>query len=276
MTTQQTGQEGFRWWLGIVEDINDPMKLGRAKVRVLNEHDDIDTGDLDWAHVMMPNTSACVDGVGDSPNLAVGSRVVGFYLDGEEKQQPMILGSFPTIPGNNTDRHSLNWLHRGQNIVTKEVIGPEPPAAYAAQYPYNRTITTKAGHVIELDDTPQNERVHIFHNSGTYIEINNEGRLVIKTIADGFDIVGGNKEVYIKGNCNVKVDGSCTMHSKDTTKISSDKGITMKAPGGVTVVGGSLTVEETMAAVTGATGSFSTPSGNRINVQNGIVTSLGQ
>lgn len=276
MTTRQLGEEGFRWFIGVVEDINDPKLLGRVKVRIINEHDDkVQTDDIDWAHIMMPTTSACVDGVGDSPNLTVGSRIIGFFMDGNEKQMPMILGSFPTIPDNDDNRHSISWLTRGKNTITKDKIGPEPDSPYAAQYPYNRTITTKAGHVIELDDTPENERVHIFHKSGSYIEINSEGRVVIKSVVDNFDIVGGNKEVYIKGNCNVQIDGTCSIHSNDTTKISSDKGITMKAPGGVTVVGGSLTVEKTMATVTGATGSFTSATGNKINVQNGIVTSIG-
>jgi hypothetical protein len=221
MTTKNLGQEGFRWYIGVVEDIQDPKKLGRVKVRVLNEDDAFDTEQLSWAHVLMPNTSACVDGVGDSPNLAVGSRVIGFYLDGEEKQQPMILGSFPTIPSNDENRHSLSWLHRGKNNLDKQAIGPEPLSAYAAQYPFNRTITTRAGHVIELDDTPQNERVHIFHKSGSYIEINNEGRIVIKSVDDSFDIVGGEKNVYVAGNVNIKSDGEVKIESSHV-KITGD------------------------------------------------------
>ena len=58
MTTQQLGEEGFRWFIGIVEDIEDPKKLGRAKVRILNEHDEVETDNIPWAHVMMPTTSA--------------------------------------------------------------------------------------------------------------------------------------------------------------------------------------------------------------------------
>lgn len=214
MTTRQLGEEGFRWFLGIVEDVLDPLQLGRVKVRVVNEHDEgVDTSDIDWAHVMMPNTSACVDGVGDSPNLSVGSRVLGFYMDGEEKQNPMILGSFPTIPGNDTSRHSLSWLARGKNILTRDAIGPEPESAFAAQYPYNRTITTRGGHVIELDDTPENSRINIYHSSGAYIEINNEGRMVIKAPGDSFDIVGGQKNIFVSGDVTLKSEGNVTIDS---------------------------------------------------------------
>jgi hypothetical protein len=264
MTTQQLGEEGFRWFLGIVEDINDPLQLGRAKVRVVLEHDvDVDTADLDWAHVLMPNTSACVDGVGDSPNLTVGSRVVGFYMDGEEKQNPMILGSFPTIPGNNTSRHSLSRLARGENTITRDLIGPEPESPYAAEYPYNRTITTKAGHVIELDDTPENQRINIQHASGAYIEINNDGRVVIKSTTDGFDITDGTKTFFTSKDFDVKSEASITLGARGSVKIA--------APGGITVTQGSIHTKGTLGSTVGATGAFTTVTGQTVHVQNGLV-----
>ena len=230
MTTQQLGQEGFRWWIGIVEDVQDPLQLGRVKVRILNENDGNESEELDWSHVMTPVTSACVDGVGDTPNLSVGSRVMGFFLDGEEKQQPMVMGSFPTIPGNDTNRHSLSWLARGKNILSKQTIGPEPSTPYAAQYPFNRTITTRGGHVIELDDTPNNNRINIHHSSGAYIEINNEGRVVIKSPVDSFDIVGGEKQMYVKGNVTVKSEGEVTIDSS-LVKMTGDLEVTGEVTG---------------------------------------------
>ena len=267
MTTQQMGEEGLRWFLGIVEDIQDPKQLGRAKVRILNEHDeDVETGDIEWAHVMMPNTSACVDGVGDTPNLAIGSRVVGFFMDGNEKQMPMILGSFPTIPGNNDNRHSLSWLHRGQNTITRDQIGPEPSSPYGAQYPFNRTITTKAGHVIELDDTPENQRINIHHASGAYIEINNDGRMVIKAVSDSIDVVGGVKTVYAKGDIDIVSENNIT--------IASKKGIKLGAPGGVTITEGSLLVKGAISSAVGVSGTFTTPTGKVVEVLNGVVVNI--
>jgi hypothetical protein len=263
MTTRQLGQEGFRWFLGIVEDINDPKKLGRVKARAINEDDGLQTDELSWAHILMPSTSACVDGVGDTPNLSVGSRVIGFFLDGEEKQQPMILGSFPTIPGNDENRHSLSWLHRGKNIISKSQVGPEPQSPYAAEYPFNRTITTKAGHVIELDDTPENERVHIFHRSGSYIEINNEGRVVIKSVADSLDITDGTKTIFTSADLDIKTQG--------TTTIGSQSSIKTAAPGGLAMTVGSIMTKGSVGSSIGATGAFTTPTGQTVHVQNGLV-----
>lgn len=230
MTTQQLGEEGFRWFIGIVEDIDDPKKLGRAKVRILNEHDEVETDNIPWAHVMMPTTSAGVEGVGETPYLSVGSRIVGFFMDGGEKQMPMIIGSFPTIPSNDDNKHSLSWLARGKNTISKETIGAEPSSPYAAEYPYNKVIQTKSGHVIELDDTPENTRVHIYHNSGTYIEINNEGRLVIKSVGDTINVVGGNYTVSVEGNADFKIKGTTTFEC-DNVNITGDLKVTGEVEG---------------------------------------------
>lgn len=267
MTTKQMGEEGFRWFIGVVEDVQDPKQLGRVKVRIINEHDEgVTTEDMEWAHILMPNTSACVDGVGDSPNLAIGSRVVGFFMDGNEKQMPMIMGSFPTIPGNDTNRHSLSWLHRGKNTISRSTIGPEPEASYAAQYPFNRTITTRGGHIIELDDTPQNARINIHHSSGAYIEINNDGRMVIKAPSDSIDVVGGVKTVYAKGDIDIVSEKNVT--------IAARNGIKMGAPGGVTITEGSLTVKGAISSAVGVSGTFTTPTGKVVEVLNGVVVNI--
>lgn len=221
--TGQMGEQGFRWFVGIVEQINDPLQLGRAKVRIINEHDDnVTTDDLDWAHPIVPTTSAGADGVGETPSLVIGTRVFGFFLDGDEKQMPMILGCIPTIPDNDQNRHSLSWLARGKNTIDKHLIGPEPQSSYAAQYPYNKTIASKSGHVIELDDTPENERVHIYHNSGSYVEINKNGDVVYKSVNDMFNIAANNSNIHVEGNMIITVVGDALIQCPNVT-IDSKK-----------------------------------------------------
>ena len=37
-------------------------------------------------------------------------------------------------------------------------------------YPYNKVYESESGHAMEFDDTKDNERVHLYHRSGSYIE----------------------------------------------------------------------------------------------------------
>jgi len=97
------GKDGFQWFVGVVEDRADPKKLGRVRVRCLGYHtenlDKLPTDDLPWAHPMNPITSATVSGIGQTPlGVVEGTWVVGFFTDGRDAQQPMIMGTLPGVP----------------------------------------------------------------------------------------------------------------------------------------------------------------------------------
>jgi hypothetical protein len=108
MANDFMGLDGFVWFTGMVEDRNDPAKLGRVRVRCLGFHtedlNDIPTADLPWAHVMHPVTDPSMQGMGNTPTfLLEGSWVVGFFRDADEKQQPIIMGSLPGVPSSAAD-----------------------------------------------------------------------------------------------------------------------------------------------------------------------------
>ena len=91
------------FYTGVVEDRNDPLYLGRCRVRVLGVHNDqtdiLPTEDLPWAHPLMPITNASMNGIGQTPLGPVeGTWVVVFFRDGEEKQQPVMMGTVGGIP----------------------------------------------------------------------------------------------------------------------------------------------------------------------------------
>ena len=80
---------------GIVEDRNDPLKIGRVRVRVHVHHSDdkgkISTPDLPWSHVIMPATTAGLGGFGIQHSLVEGTTVFGFFRD-EDMQDFVVLG----------------------------------------------------------------------------------------------------------------------------------------------------------------------------------------
>lgn len=89
-------------YTGVVENRQDPLKLGRCQVRVisLHTHDKgvIRTEDLPWAYPMQPITSAAMSGIGHAPVGPVeGTWVVVMFRDDDE-QYPVILGTLGGIP----------------------------------------------------------------------------------------------------------------------------------------------------------------------------------
>ena len=82
----------------------------------------------------------------------------------------------------------------------------EPSSAYGAQYPYNRVIETASGHSIEMDDTPGAERIMIWHQNGSYIQIAPTST-TNKNTSDTYNIHERNHHVYIRGNNLVTIDG---------------------------------------------------------------------
>ena len=89
---------GFYWFVGVVENRNDPLMAGRCQVRIVGDHtankEILPTKDLPWAIPMMPITSASISGKGSAPlGPLEGSWVVGFYLDGPDKQMPLMIGT---------------------------------------------------------------------------------------------------------------------------------------------------------------------------------------
>jgi len=153
----------FTWFIGSVEDINDTENLNRVKVRAYGYYDnpEIKTADLPWATVMMPVTSASIKGNGGNHHLEVNSWVVGFFRDGPSAQDPMVIGSIATQT-NNT-----------QDIPTESSVD-------------NKVYKSKAGHLIEIDNTSGSEEIRITNGKEvngikSYIHMREDGRIEIKS-----------------------------------------------------------------------------------------------
>ncbi len=281
MTTKRMGEEGLRWFVGIVVDNEDPKQLGRIRVRVVNETDDtaIPVSDLPWATPIIPITSASLNGVGRSPTgLLVGSHVFGFYLDGQEKQLPMIWGTYAKLPDGTQNSNDVPALARGINTIPAAADPDiayleEPESSYGALYPHNHVIQTERGHVIEVDDTDGHERIRIRHRKGTYVEINEDGRKVTKVVNDDFEIVVQNKNVTVGGTCNITVVGDCNITAEKTLRLTSNNSIVLKAPGGVQVLGGGIFTDGSLGTTLGAKTSFHLLD-KVVTVVNGIITDV--
>jgi len=86
-----------RWFVGRVISINDPLEMGRVKVRIVGIHDnaEIRDGDLPWAQIVVPVTEGGSSGLGASTGIKEQAQVFGVFLDGIHSQLPLVVGSMP-------------------------------------------------------------------------------------------------------------------------------------------------------------------------------------
>jgi hypothetical protein len=111
LPTNFAGRDGFYWWIGQIESDDKGLKqANRFKVRIVGHHlrdcNSVKTEDLPWAQAMLPATTPYSTGnsSGASANFKQGDWVVGFFLDGHEGQQPIIMGSIGAVPNATNDK----------------------------------------------------------------------------------------------------------------------------------------------------------------------------
>lgn len=209
--------DNVRWFLGTVIDINDPEELGRIKVRIEGIHgDEITDEQIPWAQTVLPINQGGTKGLGIHTGIQNNARVVGFFIDSVNSQVPIVFGSLPKYEDNSPGGRSSNLLARGTNTLKnkKETartnpnsVIDEPASPYNAEYPYNHVQEFGAGHVIEIDETPGAERIHIYHSSGSFVEFHPNGD-VVSHHKNGYKTIVGNDKIHISGNLEVKVDGN--------------------------------------------------------------------
>jgi len=123
------GKDGYVWWVGVVEDINDPLQLARCRVRIFGWHsenkNDIPTQDLPWAQSSFSPSGSNKWSV---PNL--GDWVTGFFGDGMSAQFPIMTGVMPGIyreAGSETGSSGNKGFQNPQTPAQK-AAGPQMPA----------------------------------------------------------------------------------------------------------------------------------------------------
>ena len=143
---QQYIGQGFNWWVGQVADDSfwrdniNPGKFKdkqsvpgwgyRYKVRIFGLHDAGEDGikseDLPWANIMYPVTAgAYLQSSGQTSMIRQGNIVFGFFLDGPEQEQPVIMG----VMGNNSQTDLATEI--GTNRVSNTQPGTLATSGYS-------------------------------------------------------------------------------------------------------------------------------------------------
>ena len=131
--TNFAGLNGFVWWVGVVENRNDPLKLGRCQIRIFGWHTDnlqlIPSKDLPWALPILP--------INDSKSFTTpveGDYCVGFFMDGESGQFPIYFGVLPSIPlvAASQDPNAPQMGFKDLRTTTQLTNSPALPASVTA------------------------------------------------------------------------------------------------------------------------------------------------
>jgi hypothetical protein len=269
--------DSMTWFIGVVEDINDPQLINRVRVRCVGYHPKdktlLPTSRLPWAPFLSSTAQM------SAPMINQGDWVVGFFIDGVLAQQPVVLGSYvsiptsaankeegfydpsgvhPRFPGEGTNpRHARgevgtvdrNAIAYSRSTVTSSIPAAdgtkfsEPPSMFDARYPANHVMETDGGNVFELDDTPGAERVHIFHRKGSFVEFHPDGSIVHRGVNDRYHIVFNNENLYAGGNMNMSVVGAVNIVAGGNTNISTAGDATWRVGGNMRMdIGGNFDV----------------------------------
>lgn len=290
------GHDGFIWWIGVIENRLDPLNLGRCQVRIKGLHSekntDVPSSSLPWAQPLFPINNS----FSTPSTLKEGDRVIGFFMDGDEAQYPIILGMFHGIPEDEanpnlgfndqrtdeqlksapkkpesikyntdgsgvtiteaeigsrypnilneptTDRLSRNEsidntivkIKKDSVVTVSDAVGgswSEPETPYNTVYPYNQVLGTESGHYLEFDDSPGSERVHLYHRSGTFFEIHQDGSKVDKITKNKYSIIMGDDNVYIMGDCSITVQGNAKVYVKQDCNLKVDGNLDFNVAG---------------------------------------------
>lgn len=220
----------------VVVDNNDPKKAGRVKVKVYPMFSGAQDHDCPWAIMADPSMGGIAD-QGGSNIPSVDSHVFVFFENGDHRY-PVYFGGAPAISNGTPDLPILsritNAVVTGINAIRSIGVGiafggtwDEPASAYAAKYPNNKVFRSASGCFVEIDDTEDNVRIHIYHPSGTREEIDNSGNKVEHVVAQKTTVIAGGENTEVKGaknlkvggNCNIKVDGDANLEASGAVKV---------------------------------------------------------
>ena len=140
--TNFVGKDGFIWWIGQIpnqESWQTQIDEGegswgiRYKVRIMGYHpydNSLPDEDLPWAQVLCPPGTQGSGGHMESIRLHQGDTVVGFFLDGQSAQIPIILGVFA-------------------NTIQKEIEASDTPSIFGNYKPDSKTISSDSDFVLK-------------------------------------------------------------------------------------------------------------------------------
>ena len=181
--------------------------------------------------------SDIVDGKGVKINNA--ERGINYPRDFYTKDALSDVNENAITGGSSTYPNNLILKHQGNTVKEDYDRGLAP------KYPYNHMIESEAGHILEMDDTPNHERLHLYHRSGSRIEFMPKGDAVMKVMNNSYEVILKDKKILIAGSADIELaNGDYNLITKKGTTedggnvfITCDSDINLTATGAIKLKG---------------------------------------
>jgi hypothetical protein len=185
---------------GEIVNRDDPLRVGRCKVKVYQVYRDIPENDIPWAWPCFPGAGNKDSGFYDVPPL---KTTVWVMFEMGDPDHPVWLGGWWGAPN-------------GESEVPEEV------GTHFAPDNLNRIWKSPTGHKIELDDSNATTGLRISDKFGNHIYLNTAKKVLeVYMHGDMSVIVTGDADVTINGSANVKIGGSCDINSDGPMQLTA-------------------------------------------------------
>jgi uncharacterized protein (DUF2345 family) len=227
------GHDGFIWWVGIVEDIDDPLTLGRCKVRIFGYHpakntDLVPTEDLPWA-----TTIHSVNTRNLYAPLEKGDWVFGFFLDALSAQEPAIMGYYPSVP-ETSDKNFSDELTKTRNFAR----------VHDAKNSSNTFCWEIGNNIIEVikeSATEANGHILIQHATGAKINIDTNGNVLVYTPNSNITLQTDSGDIDLRANnITLSAQSNLTLTTQNNLNISAGGYIDVKSDLYTSITAGGL------------------------------------
>jgi hypothetical protein len=140
------------------------------------------------------------------------------------------------IARNDADTITKTFIQERKDNLVKKIktvndSWDEPETLYNTVYPYNNVVETESGHLLEFDDTPKAERIHLAHRNGSFQEWFPDGDKVEKVTKDNYQIIMGDDKVYIMGKCQVTIQGDAELYVQGNFDMNVDGTCNIRSTG---------------------------------------------
>jgi len=272
----------FQWFHGVVEDVNDPEEMGRVRVRCIGYHTNdvslLPVSSLPWATPILPITSASTSRVGNSATgILPGSWVIGFFRDGISAQDPIILGTIPSISTKRTevgfkDPSGVYPITPAGTTSVKDI-----PLEATSSYNQSPSFTSKTNFInangkgiptaisgtwsaFNIADKvkptyPKNkvfrsESGHVleFDDTSGYERITefHKSGTFREIVSDGSEtvVIVGSRYTIIAGNENIKIKGNCNITIDGNLKVKTTGNMDFEATGNIKLKGARIDLND--------------------------------